>query len=206
MLRQRVTRMHSKGIADPPNYVAPLAPKGKGKAKGNLAKLPSDPEADQKLKSLRQKKGWDLALAPAKSVPMQVRRRIILGAAKAAHRASCSGCRAIPSRSSAGWPSSPSSRTPSPARSPPTRVRSAIPLACRSLTRCSLSSPSTSCQPKSRLRQVRRRRASGPEGRLCPMPRPAARAGRVQGAHDGPPADARVGLAGVAGPSDSERP
>jgi hypothetical protein len=64
---------NSAGIANPPNFV-PLTSLSKGKGRAAKGKLPvNDSEgADEKLKVIRQKKAWDLALGPAKSVPIQV--------------------------------------------------------------------------------------------------------------------------------------
>lgn len=64
-------------IPDPPLYVSlpSLTPSRKEKRKAAVTeskKTPADDEKSEELKSLRQKKAWEVAIGPAKSVPMQV--------------------------------------------------------------------------------------------------------------------------------------
>ncbi|GAA5822391.1 hypothetical protein JCM3770_002376 [Rhodotorula araucariae] len=53
-------------VRDPPGYVAHLSVKERAKSASTLIK-PKDVDLD----ALRQQKAWELALAPAKAVPMQ---------------------------------------------------------------------------------------------------------------------------------------
>lgn len=72
-----------KSIPNPPNYTAPTAApvastskKQQAKAK-SVATIEQEEEKAVALNSLRSRKAWDLAMGPAKQIPMQVRRLFI---------------------------------------------------------------------------------------------------------------------------------
>lgn len=63
-------------IADPPNFV-PFPVLKKTNKQSQLKKVNKEEQEEEEnkaaaLKTLRAKKAWDVALGPAKSVPMQV--------------------------------------------------------------------------------------------------------------------------------------